>query len=112
MSPIEKLGNYTSAQVTTLNNKQIEIVNLYGQFKYRWDKQYTEYDKLESAIFSYLEDKQSACENLSKLKVGVPYNMGCSRGSEEWNRVLDILERAAAQLKIHIYTYKYNTKRG
>ncbi|MFE7817864.1 SLOG family protein [Priestia megaterium] len=105
LSPKEKLGKYTYARVQN-QLKPVEVVNLYGQFRYGTDIQHTDYEALRSAIFGYLEDLKKRTHNISDLKVGVPKFIGCARGGGDWNIVKGILEEAAEAFFVRIYTYK------
>ncbi|MFE4029233.1 SLOG family protein [Priestia sp. YIM B13551] len=106
LKPEEKLGNFTYANVLSLQNKMIEVVNLYGQFRYGRDEQQTNYGALHAALFSYLEDLQNRIGSLTNLKLGVPKYMGCNLAGGEWSAVKKILEDAAEQFCVRIYTYQ------
>lgn len=100
--PEEKFGSYTAYK----DDNGVTIVNLYGQYGFGRGKQQTNYDKLESAIDMFLHAINSGIYNKSKLKIGVPYKMGCDRAGGDWEVVRDILDRQGKKHQLDIYIYK------
>jgi len=105
LDPEEKLGKYTSAVVEN-NGKDVEFVNLYGQLAYGRGRQHTDYDALRSALFGYLSDKAKEVDSLIDYKIGLPKYIGCGLGGGDWSVVYDILEDAAKEFGVNIYTYE------
>jgi len=63
------------------------IANLFGQYKYGRDKQYTDYDALEEALVSL---KISAKDH--NKSVAIPFNIGCGLAGGSWKVVYKIIE--------------------
>ena len=101
LSPEEKLGKYTSA-IVQKGNKDFKIANLYGQFRYGRDQQYTNYKALYSALTSFLKDEGS----LEGLKLGVPFGLGAGLAGGDWLEVKRILEVACHDFHVSIYMYE------
>ncbi|MEK1828804.1 SLOG family protein [Priestia megaterium] len=106
LTPKEKFGTHTYASVQSLAGKSMEVVNLYGQYKYGRSEQQTDYDALRTALFSYLQDLQTRRGTIRHLKFGLPKNMGCRLAGGNWSLVKQILQDAADHFTIRIYTYE------
>lgn len=103
-----RFGRYSFAD-THNGDKSVEVVNLYsqrylGKSKYNGDRLPDRYDAMKSAIFAYLTEKSRTCD-LQRYKFGVPTYMGCAIAGGDWNVVREILEEAAINFDIVIYTY-------
>ena len=95
----ELLGQY----LVTYNNMYItmegiknNIVALFGQFGYGRDKQHTNYEALEKAFRTFIDDleyvrKETGNNNITTI--AIPYKMGCGLGGGDWSVVEDIIKR-------------------
>lgn len=101
-NPDEKFGKYTAYKA----ENEVTIVNLYGQYDFGRQKLQTNYEMLENAIDMFLHAINSGIYNKSKLKIGVPYKMGCDRAGGDWMVVSEILERQSKKHQLDIYIYK------
>ena len=102
----ERLGHFTWSWV--MNNK-FRIVNLYGQNHYAKRDEFgtlhgnfTEVWALEKAARGFL-DSIKEVEDLSKLRIGVPYKIGCDRAGGDWAEVSEMFNRVAIDYGITIY---------
>lgn len=84
------------------------IVNLYGQHRYGRDKKYTEEDKLfmsiEHAFLKILDLKQRRPD--FRVKVGMPYKIGCNLAGGNWTVVSEGIENLAIKHGIPVYFYR------
>lgn len=92
---------------TALGNCQIinvskdkYVANLFGQYKYDREKQHTDYEALEEALFSL----KVTCKDHNKT-VTLPYNLSCKLTDGDWNIVYDIIENVFKDYNITIYKY-------
>ena len=76
------------------------IANLFGQYKYGRDKQYTDYKALEEALFSL---KVSAKDH--NLSVAIPYNIGCGLAGGNWETVYKIIEEVFHDHDVTLYKF-------
>ena len=87
-----KLGNLTVAK-----SGDVTVFNLYGQYHYGRDKQYTDYNALRSALkimATYLIRPYD--------KVGLPL-IGCGLADGDWNVVSKIIEEELEGFDVTIY---------
>lgn len=56
------------------------IANLFAQDNYGYDKQYTDYDALESCFLNLAHK--------SLVPIAMPYKIGCGRGGGDWDNVV------------------------
>jgi len=77
------------------------IANLFGQYKYGRDKQYTDYTALEEALFSL---KVSAKDH--NKSVAIPFNIGCGLAGGSWEVVYKIIEEVFSDYDVALYRYK------
>jgi len=82
--------------VKTEDNKY--IANLFGQYNYGRDKQYTDYKALEEALFSL---KVSAKDH--KKSVAIPFNIGCGLAGGSWEVVYKIIEEVFQDYDVTLY---------
>lgn len=80
------------------------ICNLFGQYEYGRDKQYTIYKHLYyglETLFQYAK--------LSEQSIAIPYKIGCNRGGADWDKVYakicELAERYDLIDKIKLYRY-------
>lgn len=94
-----KLGSFSK---TWVNQKQI-VINMYGQYAYGRDKQYTDYEAVTKAF-------NAICELAVKLKIttiAIPYKMGCNNAGGDWNVISTIIENAAKKHNLSVVAYQY-----
>lgn len=84
--------------VKTEDNKY--IANLFGQYNYGRDKQYTDYKALEEALFSL---KVGAKDH--NLSVAIPFNIGCGLAGGNWETVYKIIEEVFHDYDVTLYKF-------
>lgn len=127
----KRLGTVTSAIVD--NGKRV-VFNLYGQYHYQSNKPQTDYKALERSLqeMFFVINRQMPLhlwkgqpEVISdsdwnpkwrdfeitspKMKIGLPYRIGCGLGGGDWNKVEEILLSASEKYIQDIFLYKYPT---
>ena len=86
-----------SAQSVVCHDGKI-VFNLFGQYGYGRDKQYTDYNALKSALSSlYLFTYNK------NLSIAFPYNLGCGLAGGDWNVVYKIIEEVFNDYDVNIY---------
>lgn len=124
----ERLGTVTAAIVD--GGKRV-VFNLYGQYRYTGKLQ-TDYEALENALnqMFYVINRQMPLPLLftdvqnsdwdpawdpkwkelkftgSKLKIGLPYRIGCGLAGGDWTRVEEILLAVSEKHQHDLYLYK------
>jgi O-acetyl-ADP-ribose deacetylase (regulator of RNase III) len=89
------LGNY---QIVKVNSNKW-IANLFGQYGYGRDKQYTDYKALEDS----LKGLYDVCKGYDK-SLALPYNIGCGLAGGEWDTVYEIINDVFRDYeKVYIY---------
>ena len=96
----ERLGRFSYARVRHQGHTRI-VVNLYGQYRYGRGL-HTNYQALESAVRSLLKKLQK----LERVKLGMPYGIGCGLAGGDWNIVYSMLSRLSDEYGIDIRLYK------
>jgi O-acetyl-ADP-ribose deacetylase (regulator of RNase III) len=92
----DKLGTYTFWTGTSIHkDKQITVINAYGQFGCGMDRQRTTYEALKKAF-------KKANEEFPEGTIGMP-KIGCGLGGGDWNIVLKIIEEAFPDRQVTIY---------
>lgn len=78
------------------------VANLFGQFDFGTNKYkiYTNYDALRSC-FKNLNTFVKSHNN--RMKVAIPYNIGCCRGRGDWNVVLRIIADELNDIDVEIW---------
>lgn len=77
------------------------IANLFGQYNYGRDKQYTDYKALEEALFSL---KVSAKDH--NKSVAIPFAIGCGLAGGSWDIVYKIIENVFDDYDVTLYKWK------
>ena len=77
----KKLGQFTVAMANEDQDKY--IFNMYGQYGYGRDKQYTNYIAVAQGLKNILYWLNKA--KMQGKRIGIPYKMGCNNGGAEWN---------------------------
>jgi len=98
----DKLGNFSFAAPTDEQDKW--IVNLYGQYKFGNDKQYTNYAAVGYAllnIYSWLLERR-----LKDKVIGIPYGMGAGLGGGDWETIEEIIREVFEDTGIKILICK------
>lgn len=92
----EKLGSCTFADLTGYD---VLGFNLYGQFRYGTDRQYTNYEALESA----LETMAEVLEGFDpSIRIGIP-KLGCGHGGGDFNIVRQLVEKHLGKWNVIVY---------
>ena len=76
------------------------IANLFGQYKYGRDKQYTDYDALKEALFLL---KVSAKDH--NMSIAIPFNIGCGLAGGNWETVYKIIEEVFQDYDATLYKF-------
>jgi O-acetyl-ADP-ribose deacetylase (regulator of RNase III) len=74
------------------------VANLFGQYGYGRDTQYTDYDALE---FCLKKVNNKAIQH--KQSVALPYGLGCGLAGGDWNIVYRIIEEVFKDYDVTIY---------
>jgi len=91
-----KLGKYTFWTGTSIHkDKQITVINAYGQFACGINKQRTTYKALKKALIKVNEE-------FPEGTIGMP-KIGCGLGGGDWNTVSKIIEEAFPDRQVTIY---------
>lgn len=77
------------------------IANLFGQFRYGTDRQYTDYAALECALRNMKQYAQS-----NQLSIAIPYQIGCGLAGGNWDIVNKIIEEVFNDYNVTIYKLK------
>jgi O-acetyl-ADP-ribose deacetylase (regulator of RNase III) len=94
-----KLGTYTFWTGLSIHkDKNITVVNVYGQFGYGIDRIRTDYDLLKKALIKVNKD-------FPKGTIGMP-KIGCGLAGGDWDVVSKIIEESFPNRKITIYEPK------
>lgn len=74
------------------------VANIFGQYGYGRDKQYTDYDALRMAF-------RKIAMSFPTYTVRIPYLMGCGLAGGDWNTVCKIIEETlvAAEVDVEIW---------
>ena len=84
-------------QIVEVSNDKF-VANLFGQYYYGRDKQYTKYDSIEKALME-LKDFASSFG----FSVALPYKMGCNLGGGDWNVVEEIIRKVFFDYPVILY---------
>lgn len=95
--PIDLLGE---CQVCETSDKI--ILNIFGQYRYGRDKQYTELAALKFAMYSM----PRLCYAYDIKSVAIPYGLGCGLGGANWDDVYDIIKLVFKDSKLLVKIYK------
>jgi O-acetyl-ADP-ribose deacetylase (regulator of RNase III) len=76
------------------------IVNLFGQFDYGRDKQYTDYKALKESLEGIL-----CVAKYNSDSIALPYNLGCGLAGGDWEVVYKIIEEVFKDYDVTIYKY-------
>jgi len=68
--------------VLFVNTRHNTIANIFGQYDYGTNKQYTDYDALRKG-FEVIKSKNKT--------VAIPYGIGCGLGGGDWDTVYNII---------------------
>lgn len=102
----EWLGNYLSVRT----NDGHVILNLIGQYDYGRDKRYTDYDALEKAFITAINDIRhdygGEDTDLLQIVIAIPYGIGCGLAGGDWNVVREILENIESEENTLFVVYK------
>ena len=104
-NPAQLLG-YTQIFIEEFSDgHKVRIANLFAQDGYGYDgKQYTDYDAFRRCLFQLKLYVKSVEEfQGKKLRIGMPYRIGCARGGGDWNTVYKIIEEELGDLDVTLY---------
>lgn len=97
---LDKLLGRALLTSESFNGRRVYIANLFAQKNYGRDgKCYTHYGAFREALRS----AASQISPLGKLKVAMPYRIGCDRGGGDWNTVLSIIEQEFGDFDVTLY---------
>jgi O-acetyl-ADP-ribose deacetylase (regulator of RNase III) len=106
VNPRRKLGGYVATLVRTPYGPKM-IMNLYGQYRYGRDQQYTDYKAVESALHNAKEFLKCHFHDKLPVQFGIPDHMGCNNAGGDWSEVEKILDRLFSDdrdIVLHIVT--------
>lgn len=96
---IKKLGQFTFAAPD--ENQKQWVINLYGQFAYGRDKQYTNYIAIASGlrnILSWIEKM-----GLENQIIGIKEGMGCKNAGGDWEIVFGLIKEIFENSKVKVF---------
>lgn len=108
-SPEELIGqvNFVSLNYDNLEEYRM-IANLFGQLNYGRNKNivYTDYNALKDAFINL---KCHFIRN-HKIKIAIPYGIGCGLANGSWNKVYKIIEDVFKDYDNYfdVFIYKYD----
>ena len=84
------------------------IFNIFGQYGYGHDKQYTDYDKFKSAFVDAITSYRHYLhiENEVQLTIAIPYMIGCGLAGGAWSEIKTILEEIEKEYNVVFIAYK------
>lgn len=94
-----RLGNFSC---TDMKN-DVVIFNMYSQFHYGRGKQ-TDYQAFKLALNIILITIIHSGK--SRLKIGMPYGIGCGLAGGDWKIVSEIIKSASKEKNVDIFLYK------
>lgn len=97
--PLELLGDCQFCEIGGTVNKV--IFNLFGQYRYGRDKQYTELSALKNAM----EKMRAFCSLYDVKSVAIPYGIGCGLGGADWEDVYFLIKLVFEDSPILIKIY-------
>lgn len=77
------------------------IANLFGQYNYGRDKQYTDYKALKECFEGILK-----VASMFNDSIAIPYEIGCGLAGGDWNVVYKIIEDVFQDYEVTIYKFK------
>ena len=94
-----KLGTVTVGKGKNCFGKPFDIYNIYGQYRYGTDKQYTDYAALRRALksmaFRLYPYRDTVKLGLSKI--------GANRGGGDWNVIEQIIQQELKSFNVTVY---------
>ncbi|UGO50973.1 macro domain-containing protein [Bacillus phage vB_BanS_Nate] len=98
----ETSKRYLLGKALIVESNDKYIANLFGQFTYGSNGQFTMINALENSLKQL---KAFAVEH--DLTVALPYNIGCGLAGADWNEVLPLIERVFEGYEDKLTLYKY-----
>ncbi|MBZ9622913.1 macro domain-containing protein [Clostridium sp. FP2] len=77
------------------------IANLFGQYNYGRDKQYTDYKALRECLEGMLR-----MVSMFDDSIAIPYEIGCGLAGGDWNIVYKIIEDVFKDYEVTLYKFK------
>ena len=74
------------------------VANLFGQYDYGRDKQYTDYNALKQSLESIL-----TIAKMFNDSIAIPYGIGCGLAGGSWDIVYSIIEEVFKDYDVTIY---------
>lgn len=81
------------------------VANLFGQQGYGRNRTHTDYNALHSSLMQlrdFAEDR--------KLRVALPYGLGCGLAGGNWQKVLGLIESVFEDSSVDVTIYKWEEK--
>lgn len=104
----ERLGHWSVANVFHRHtNEPLQIINVYGQVNFgRQHKQTDEYALIGALQRIFDSIHQHHLDHGVRLKVGIPWKIGCGLGGGDWDLVLLELTRSYNETGVDIRLYQ------
>lgn len=80
------------------------IFNIFGQFKYGTDRQYTDYNAVKSAFEDALDKYRG--DNSQQITIAIPYGFGCGLAGGDWGTMIKLLEQLGKRENVVFVAYK------
>ena len=84
--------------IVLTSDAEHRIANIFSQYDFGHDKNYTDYDSLREGLE---EVKEFAMPN--HLSIAIPYKIGCGLAGGDWNIVYKIIEDVFDDYDVTIY---------
>lgn len=108
LPPRERLGKFSFA----MNEEEKRMIfNLYGQFRFGRGKQFTEHDKLKSAMHLMFQALDLAESRGFEVKLGMPYGMGAGHAGGDWETIYADIEFLANKFNREVNLYKFDPRK-
>lgn len=78
--------------------------NVFGQYYYGHDKQYTDYEAFKSAFIEAITRYKD--EDESQITIAIPYGIGCGLAGGDWTIIKEILETIEKEHNVVFVAYK------
>jgi O-acetyl-ADP-ribose deacetylase (regulator of RNase III) len=105
-APEYRLGRYS---VVAYENPPLVIFNLYGQYHYGRDKQYTDYGALRSALsymFEMLSVNQHTVFSHFPIKIGMPRFIGAGLAGGDSTIIYNMIKEVSDKYELDVYLYE------
>lgn len=110
------LDNITNSKLSTermLGKAQMiftsghTFFNIFGQYRYGRDGQYTDYDAFRRAFYDAVDSYRG--ENEYQITIAIPYGIGAGLAGGDWDTIVGILTEIEKDLNVVFVAHKLNS---